>query len=267
MKKVIFVITIVLFMAVGAWAQGFPEQFKEIPCPDKGVRPLTLQPSDLDQAAIKAMTKGEKEYFSQCSYENGATIFAFWSENFASRKKDCEGISRKPGDYAVDIISPAKFTGAGIQFQIQNDSVVILNVVKGSSSEAAGLRPDDRIVAIDGKQTKGFSLEEVAERIKKDSIVGSTVKLLIYRPSTEEYSEKELTLTEVVNETVSMNFHDPTHLVIAKAYYPNKVDRIKEDDELWRSTVIQYMKTIEKQAVSCMDAPVASTKGPAAVIK
>ena len=41
------------------------------------------------------------------------------------------------------------FSGVGIQFNIQNDTIMVIQVVSGGPSEKVGLMPGDRIVTVD----------------------------------------------------------------------------------------------------------------------
>jgi carboxyl-terminal processing protease len=54
-----------------------------------------------------------------------------------------------------------------------------LEVPSGSVAERAGLKPDDRLVAIDGKPVAGQPSEQIRNRLSGE--VGSTVKLEVMR--------------------------------------------------------------------------------------
>lgn len=60
------------------------------------------------------------------------------------------------------------FSGIGVQFTIYDDTVRIVKVIEGGPSERVGLRPGDRIVAIDGKAYvgKGVTNDETMKRLK-----------------------------------------------------------------------------------------------------
>ena len=74
------------------------------------------------------------------------------------------------------------FSGIGIQFTIQDDTIHINSVIKGGPSEKVGLMAGDRIVEVDdsafvGKIVTNF---EAMKRLKGEK--GSKVKLGIFRP-------------------------------------------------------------------------------------
>jgi carboxyl-terminal processing protease len=78
------------------------------------------------------------------------------------------------------------FSGVGIQFHIQNDTIRVETVVKGGPSAKAGLQSGDRILRINGKSFVG-------KRITTDLILkslrgekGTSVKISVRRPSTHK---------------------------------------------------------------------------------
>ncbi|MBK9320677.1 MAG: PDZ domain-containing protein [Bacteroidetes bacterium] len=47
------------------------------------------------------------------------------------------------------------FEGIGIEFHIQQDSIMVVSAISGGPSERVGLMPGDRIVKVNGKQVAG----------------------------------------------------------------------------------------------------------------
>ena len=60
------------------------------------------------------------------------------------------------------------FTGIGVRMSkpTPNEPPVLVEVFQGSPAARAGLRPGDRVVAVDGKQTQGLSLTEVVSSVR-----------------------------------------------------------------------------------------------------
>lgn len=52
------------------------------------------------------------------------------------------------------------FYGIGIQFQMMNDTLYILEVISGGASEKAGILPGDRLVEVDGENIAGVGVSE-----------------------------------------------------------------------------------------------------------
>jgi carboxyl-terminal processing protease len=69
------------------------------------------------------------------------------------------------------------YSGIGASLQKTKDGLVISGVFKGSPAKAAGLAPGDTILTVDGKDTKGTSIETSITRIK--GAEGSTVTLTV----------------------------------------------------------------------------------------
>ncbi|MBQ1780779.1 MAG: PDZ domain-containing protein [Bacteroidales bacterium] len=52
------------------------------------------------------------------------------------------------------------FEGIGIQFNIMNDTLMVVSVISGGPSEKAGLMAGDRMVEVDGKSIIGIKNEQ-----------------------------------------------------------------------------------------------------------
>lgn len=74
------------------------------------------------------------------------------------------------------------FSGIGVQFTINQDTVYLMRIIPGGPSEKVGLMAGDRIIAINDSAYVGkiVTNEETMKRLK--GINGSNVKLTIYRP-------------------------------------------------------------------------------------
>lgn len=73
--------------------------------------------------------------------------------------------------------------GIGTQIGIRDGNLVIIAPIENSPAELAGLKADDQILEIDGKSTKGISIDKAADRIRGEK--GTTVNLLIKRANAE----------------------------------------------------------------------------------
>ena len=62
-------------------------------------------------------------------------------------------ISAKDAATANDDLK-GSFSGVGVQFTIKKDTVYISNVIAGGPAEKVGILAGDRIIAVDGKQTR-----------------------------------------------------------------------------------------------------------------
>ena len=73
------------------------------------------------------------------------------------------------------------FSGIGVEFFVQRDTIVVMGIIDGGPSEAAGIMPGDRIVTVNDSLVAGKAITNagVAENLRGES--GSKVTLGIYR--------------------------------------------------------------------------------------
>ncbi len=96
----------------------------------------------------------------------------------------------------------SSFFGIGVQFNLRNDTVNVVQVISGGPSEKAGLRAGDKIIAVDDSSFVGPKLnnEVVVKTLRgpKDT----HVKLGIKRAGVSETLSYEVIRGEVAQETV-----------------------------------------------------------------
>ncbi len=73
--------------------------------------------------------------------------------------------------------------GIGTQIGLRDGNLVIIAPIEDSPAELAGLKADDYILEINGKSTKGISIDKAADQIRGEK--GTTVSLLIKRGDAE----------------------------------------------------------------------------------
>lgn len=85
-------------------------------------------------------------------------------------------------DQLTDLYSQidGNFVGLGIELQASDGMLVIVKVIPGSPAANGGLRPDDRIVAVDGTATEGMSTEKAASLLQ--GLEGSVVEVSVQAP-------------------------------------------------------------------------------------
>lgn len=77
------------------------------------------------------------------------------------------------------------FDGIGVEFHIQNDTIMVVTAVAGGPSEALGIKSGDRIVKVDGKNVAGIGItnSQVMQSLRGPS--GTKVNVLILRRGEE----------------------------------------------------------------------------------
>jgi carboxyl-terminal processing protease len=81
------------------------------------------------------------------------------------------------------------FSGIGAELSKEDNLIVVVAPISGSPAEAAGLRAQDVIIAIDGQDTTGISVAEAVKRIRGEK--GTQVSLTVVRNN----ETKEITIT------------------------------------------------------------------------
>ncbi|KAA3662936.1 MAG: S41 family peptidase [Calditrichaeota bacterium] len=91
-----------------------------------------------------------------------------------------------PKDDMQDVVErfEGHFEGIGIEFIIQNKYPTVVSPIADSPSDRLGLRPGDKIVAIDGTSTYEFTDDQVMDRLRGPR--GSVVKIDVERRGVPE---------------------------------------------------------------------------------
>ena len=123
---------------------------------------------------------------------------------------------------AVNSDLKGSFSGIGVQFTIQDDTIHINSVIQGGPSEKVGLLAGDRIVEVDDSAFVGkiVTNAEAMRRLKGEK--GSKVKLGIYRPG-----EKELLHFTVIRGDIPVKSIDAAYMINDKFGYV-KVNKFGE---------------------------------------
>ena len=101
------------------------------------------------------------------------------------------------------------FSGIGIQFQVFNDTVSVVEVIAGGPSEKVGIMPGDRIIAVDGKPfnvTQIGGEEAVLKHLR--GAKGSKIKLTVQRPRIRKPMDFVVTRGDI-----PMNSVDATYML------------------------------------------------------
>ncbi|MBC7466857.1 MAG: S41 family peptidase [Bdellovibrio sp.] len=98
-----------------------------------------------------------------------------------------------------------EFGGLGIEISITNGILTIISPIEDTPAWNAGIKPGDKVVAIDGQSTKGFTLVEASALLKGKK--GSKIVLSVIR----EAQEKPLDIT-IVRGNVKIRSIKPTNL-------------------------------------------------------
>jgi len=97
-----------------------------------------------------------------------------------------------------------KFEGIGVEFQVVNDTILIVSPIVGGPSEALGIQAGDRIVMIDGVSAIGITTEDVPKKLRGPK--GTKVTVGIHRPGLPNLLEFEITRDVIPLYSVDVSF-------------------------------------------------------------
>ena len=100
--------------------------------------------------------------------------------------------------------------GIGIQIGVKDGKLMVIAPIEDTPAEKAGLLADDEILSIDGKSTKGITVDKAADQIRGEE--GTKVTLVIKRKNVEEPIEYTITRAEIEIKSVTQKV--PTDMKI-----------------------------------------------------
>jgi carboxyl-terminal processing protease len=137
----------------------------------------TLNDKQLIYGAINGMTEAVGD--------TGHTSF-MTPEQRADRSSDLSG----------------KYVGIGVRIDTATDGLpLVIGVFKGSPAEKAGIQNGDEIVAVDGNQAKGHTVDEIVGWVRGEA--GSTVKVTVKPGATGTEREVSMVRADVAVVPVS----------------------------------------------------------------
>ena len=72
------------------------------------------------------------------------------------------------------------YAGVGVQVDVRDGWIVVIAPTSGSPAERAGVQPGDRIIEVNGRSTKGWTLDEATRAFRGNA--GTTMAMRIERP-------------------------------------------------------------------------------------
>lgn len=98
------------------------------------------------------------------------------------------------------------FSGIGVQFSIQNDTIMVIDVVSGGPSQKLGIRAGDRIVSVNDTVMAGKKItnEDVLKKLRGKK--GSKVKVGISRKGFKELIPFTITRGEIPINSVDVSY-------------------------------------------------------------
>ena len=136
------------------------------------------------------------------------------------------------------------FGGIGVQFSIQNDTVIVVDVISGGPSSKVGILPGDRIVTVNDTLLagKGLKNEKVLSKLRGEK--GTKVNVGIKRKGFKDFFGFEITRGDIPIYSVDVSYMiDPTigYIKVSRfgeQTYQEFMDGMKKLDQLGMKNVI-----------------------------
>ncbi len=98
------------------------------------------------------------------------------------------------------------FSGIGVQFSIQNDTIMVIDVISGGPSQKLGIRAGDRIVRVNDSIMAGVKVtnEKVLKKLRGEK--GTKVKVSIARKGFGELIAFDITRGEIPLNSVDVTY-------------------------------------------------------------
>lgn len=126
--------------------------------------------------------------------------------------------------------------GIGIQIGVKDGKLMVIAPIEDTPAEKAGLLADDEILSIDGKSTKGITVDKAAEQIRGEE--GTQVTLVVKRKDQEP---KSYTITRAEIEIKSVSQKVPNNVKM-----PSDVGYIRLSSFISRNASKEFKAILEK---------------------
>lgn len=130
------------------------------------------------------------------------------------------------------------FSGVGIQFMIQSDTIYVSNVIHGGPAEKVGLFPGDRIVTIDDSLFVGKQLTNESAMRHLKGPFGSTVKVGVCRQG-----NPELIPFTIVRGNIPVKSVEASYLIDGKWGY---IDVTKFGETTYAETLLAIAQLLQE---------------------
>jgi len=126
------------------------------------------------------------------------------------------------------------FEGIGVQFNLLNDTIIIIAPTPGGPSEKAGILAGDRIIEIAGEKVSGIGITTEGVRNRLMGPKGTVVNIRIYRKGLSSLLDKNIT-----RDKIPVNSIDASYMVTPTTGYI-KINRFAE------TTTDEFNSELEK---------------------
>jgi len=103
----------------------------------------------------------------------------------------------------MEIRQKGELGGLGITITIKDDFPTVVSPIEDTPASKIGIKPEDKIININGKSTKGISLEQAAEKLRGKA--GTSVQISIQREGEKE--PLKFTIIRAIYKIPNVKYH------------------------------------------------------------
>jgi carboxyl-terminal processing protease len=129
------------------------------------------------------------------------------------------------------------FEGIGIQFNILNDTILIISPTPGGPSEKVGIQSGDRIISIAGEKVTGVGMSTTGVQKRLRGAKGTKVDVTIFRKGQEELLDFTIT-----RDKIPVNSLDAAYMVSDNTGYI-KLSRFSEQTAVEFAAAVGKLRT------------------------
>lgn len=141
------------------------------------------------------------------------------------------------------------FEGIGIQFNLLNDTIIIISPIPGGPSEKVGIMAGDRIISIAGEKVTGVEMTTTGVQKRLRGPKGTKVDVLIFRKG-----QKELLDFTITRDKIPVNSLDAAYMATDNVGYI-KLSRFSEQ------TAVEFSDAVKKLRAENMEHLVIDLRG------
>jgi carboxyl-terminal processing protease len=106
------------------------------------------------------------------------------------------------------------FEGIGIQFNLLQDTIIVIEPISGGPSERVGLLPGDRIIVINGEKVAGIGISTNGVRSRLMGMKGTKVNIGVFRKG-----EKSILDFTIIRDKIPINSLDAAYMLDRETGY------------------------------------------------
>ena len=123
----------------------------------------------------------------------------------------------------LQIETKGSFSGIGIEITLKDNLLIVVSPIEGTPAYRAGLQAGDRIIKIDGQNTKNMNLLDAVRKIRGSK--GSTVTLTIMRENVDKLKTFSLVREIIPIRSVRVRYFDDGIGYIRITNFQDKTDQ------------------------------------------